>query len=97
MNKELIMPIVGLLFGTMTLWINLVIDPSWASGTRKKILVLLFSLYTAFSIYMATAFGPDRFETQRLYWAFEFVLFINWIFLIIRVYKLWPRQEQKES
>ncbi len=92
MNKELILPVVGLMFGTMTLWINLVIDPSWASATRKKILVLLFSLYTAFSFYMITAFGPDRFETQRLQWAFESVVFINWVLLIYRVYQLWPRR-----
>ena len=96
MIKEL-MPVVGLLFGTMTLWINLVIDPSWASGTRKKILIILFSLYTAFNLYFLTLVGPDTFEnllTQRI---FELVMFINWILLIARVYKLWPRQEQKES
>lgn len=89
------MPVVGLMFATMTLWINLVIDPSWASGTRKKILIILFSLYTAFNLYFLTLVDPDTFENLLAQRIFELVMFINWIFLIIRVYKLWPRREQK--
>jgi hypothetical protein len=92
MNKDIVLPVLGLVVASMTIWIRFAIDPSWAGATRKKILVLLFSLYTAFSFYVITAFGPDRFETQRLQWAFESVVFINWMLLIIRVYQLWPRR-----
>lgn len=83
---------VGLIFGSMPIWMSFVINPLWSARVRKTILFMLVLSATFFYVLLFTTARPEAFADSSTKRVALVMLVLYWIILIYRTYKLWPRK-----